>query len=301
MSSGGHHRSVTHYRSASAGPGATIHRVSPKQTLSPHEFSDGGHAMTQELIAEIKETHRMRTDLHRAEKRLTLQIKAIHRRMGAKGKVPSNRDLPSSDGGGDHRPSDTHEMRVPATIPLELGREPIKKERLARERILRKLAMNLDVADWMESVPGFGPLGLAQIIGEAGDLSNYPNPGKLWKRMCLALVNGTIQRRIKGSKALEHGYSPERRSVMWNIGESLIKKSGHYRDVYLERKELEKQRSESGECADRAAEMLKNGSHSESQRKVLESGKLPKGMLHNRARRYTEKRLLRDLWQAWRQ
>jgi hypothetical protein len=53
------------------------------------------------------------------------------------------------------------------------------------DKDIAKLAQQLPVADWMqdEEQRGFGFKSLGIVIGECGDLANYPNPGKLWKRM----------------------------------------------------------------------------------------------------------------------
>lgn len=84
---------------------------------------------------------------------------------------------------------------------------------------------------------GFGLLSLAVIIGEAGDLSNYATPGKLWKRFGLIpyahkgehFAASTL--RSKGKKPdvgwEEAGYSPRRRSIAFNIGEALVKQNGN--------------------------------------------------------------------------
>jgi hypothetical protein len=114
-------------------------------------------------------------------------------------------------------------------------------------------------------------LSLAAIVGEAGDLSNYANPAKLWKRLGLAVMpDGTRQRRVTGVEGLEHGYSPARRSVVWNIGACIVKAGGPLKAVYDARKVYETPRVET------------------------------KGHAHNRAQRYVEKRFVRDLWIAWR-
>lgn len=246
------------------------------------------HSATQspnaDIIAQIRETHRQRQDLHRAEKSLTLQIKAIERRLkrsGGEGQ-PSG-DAHASDatpanqtGDEGHTwidpQSDTADIAYFASLPLQEARALIHKNRLAPERSMAKLAKRLPVYPFVENINGFGAIGLAQIIGEAGDLSNYANPAKLWKRMGLAVINGKSQRRVGGAEALEHGYSPQRRSIMYCIGDSMIKKQNAYRELYLARK-------------------------------VIEEQKMPEGTKlhwHRRAQRYMEKRLLRDLWRAWR-
>jgi hypothetical protein len=141
------------------------------------------------------------------------------------------------------------------------------------EKRLTKLVQQHPVwHDFAEPICGFGAIGLGQIIGEAGDLSNYANPAKLWKRFGVGLVNGERQRKsLDKEKALAFGYNPRRRSVLHVIGDSLIKKQNPYRELYLQRKEYEKAK----------ATQLAPMAH------------------HLRALRYVEKRLLRDLWRAW--
>ncbi|MGH0031723.1 MAG: hypothetical protein ACQGVC_18190 [Myxococcota bacterium] len=260
------------------------------------QVADVTHAEAS-LVSEIREQYKLRVDFHRAEKRLTLQIKAICRRLVA----------------GDPKTNKARAQELykriksqaidPETVAfttywsdLWTCREVLKKQRLSHERELEKLAKQLPVWTWVESMRGFGPLGLGLIVGECGDLAMYANPAKLWKRMGLALVNGERQRKHTDPElSLLHGYAPERRAVMFVIGDSLVKCSGSpYRDLYLSRKLYEQERAE-------AAGM-----------KVVPSAKLPKGKrsnggeymtvghIHNRAQRYMEKRLLRDLWRAWR-
>lgn len=138
---------------------------------------------------------------------------------------------------------------------------------------MRRLATQLPAQTFLAAVPGFGPIGFAQIISEAGDLARYANPGKLWKRMGLAVINGKSQRKCANAEgALEQGYAPRRRSLMYVIGDSLIKKASPFRELYLARKAYEHARAPA----------------------------MSKMHAHRRAQRYMEKRLLRDLWRAWR-
>jgi hypothetical protein len=172
----------------------------------------------------------------------------------------------------------------------------LEAEALLRGHLLRAKkdmeaqARELPIWDaWAKEVTGLGPCNLACILGESGDLSNYSGPAKLWKRFGLA----PGQRKHRDvEKALEAGYSPSRRAVMHVTGSlGLLTKQGTYHEVYLERKRFELVKA--------ADEGLK----------VAPAGKIPKGKtaeyrseghIHMRALRYMEKRLLRDLWRAWR-
>ena len=131
---------------------------------------------------------------------------------------------------------------------------------------LEALAEKLPAAEWVSSVRGFGLKSFALIIGETGDLSNYANPAKVWKRMRMSVEvdkeSGKARREVGG----------RRRSIVWIAGDCLVKQNrGEYRALYDARKEYESGRVET------------------------------KMHAHRRAQRYMEKRLLRDLWRAWRE
>lgn len=145
-----------------------------------------------------------------------------------------------------------------------------------------------------ESILGFGLASFATIIGEAGDLSRYSNHSKLWKRMGLAVMDGKRQGAPgTGASAedwIRHGYSPLRRSHVWNIGDTMLKAQirvvkdaagedtgerisrGEYGAIYLARKAYE----------------------------IAREPEIKPIVAHRRAQRYMEKRLLRNLWRAWR-
>lgn len=182
------------------------------------------------------------------------------------------------------------------------GREPFDRIEAAATREMKRLARTLPVwASFGEGVPGFGEGSLAMIVGEAGDLSAYPKKGHLWKRMGVAVIgagDGVADHRQgnPGSEAdskawIAEGYNRVRRSRLFVLGDSLLKPAGPYRDVYLSRKarELEKA-AEEGLIVAPAASIPKGKA----------SGYRSKGVIHLRAQRYMEKRLLKDLWQAWR-
>lgn len=221
-----------------------------------------------DTIAEIREQWRRRQAWHRAEKSLTLQAKALCRRLAEGGdKKEADRMYKAALGKGAHEMA---EIALAAIFPLDEARKAIETHRKAVEKRLIKLAKALPVASWVEGMRGVGLLSLAAIVGEAGDLGSYANPAKLWKRMGLAVMPDGRQRKIGGMAALDHGYSPARRSVVWNIGACIVKAGGPLKAAYDARKIYEAERVET------------------------------KLHAHNRAQRYVEKRLLRMLWSAWR-
>lgn len=175
------------------------------------------------------------------------------------------------------------------------ARKPFDRIEAATTKGMEKLAQTLPVwSEWAEGVRGFGARSLAVIVGEAGDLSNYPKKGHLWKRMGLAVVDGVRQGGLSKSAAKEawiaHGYNKARRSLMFVIGDVMVKAGDEYRAVYLARKEYERDRAEaSGLTVAPSAKIPKK----------RESEFISDGHIHRMAQRYMEKRLLRDLWQAW--
>ena len=177
-----------------------------------------------------------------------------------------------------------------------MARDPFNRVEKDASKAMDKLAVSLPVWEWADGIRGFGPVSLAIIIAETGDLFNYSNPAKVWKRMGVGIVGdirqGGLANTAKREDWIEHGYSRTRRSRLWNIGDALVKgnRDGRYRTIYLERKEYE--------AAKAKAEGLI----------VAPSASIPKGKaaeyrshghIHRRAQRYMEKRLLRDLWNTW--
>jgi hypothetical protein len=253
--------------------GEATQKMAPNTALPPPSspLSDGEEALvrlsptcrvpTPPSIPVIRELARQRTDLLRAWQRLNNQIKAIERR----GQTACDTQAPLAT------PS-IADSAAPALVHCV---ETTMAARKAVEKQLEKLAKSLPVYEtFTKPTKGLGAGGLALIIGETGDLSQYANPAKVWKRMGLAVIDGGRQRRVAGNAdaALLHGYSPHRRQIMWNIGDSMIKVGDTYRQVYLDRK---------------AYETAKNPDAA----KIVH---------HRRAQRYMEKRILRNLWRAWR-
>jgi hypothetical protein len=150
------------------------------------------------------------------------------------------------------------------------------------ETQMRHLAEQLPAAGWIESVKGFGLLGLGVVAGEAGNLSDYPNPAKLWTRFGLAPRPCYAMTTKSGETAFAE--PKVRRSMIWRQASSMIKTNfdgngenktdGPYRQVYVARKAYENARTDEGR---------------------------PKSLKHadNRAMRYMIKRFLKDLWRAW--
>lgn len=107
------------------------------------------------------------------------------------------------------------------------------------EKKMEKLAKQLPVHSWVEEPEqrGFGSLFLAIVIGETGDLANYANPGKVWRRLGCAphTFDGKTQMgatwrsgkngKLPSAEWEQFGYSPRRRSIAFLIGEGIVKQN----------------------------------------------------------------------------
>lgn len=220
--------------------------------------------MVEPQINLIRELHRAHEDLHNAEKRLVLQIKSIERRYAKMQAVLHATDSHTQSG----RLSPLH------TAHLQLGLDPIQGARKTKQRALERAVKELLVWPWVQSVRGFGPLGLGQIIGETGDLSNYATCRKVWKRMGMHVddVTGKAAHRTTNKEAAERmGYVPRRRAIMYRLGEAFLKVGGPYRLAYDKYKVF---------YVDRNPD-------------------LAPFINHRRALRRAEKDMLRDLWLEW--
>lgn len=278
--------------SAPAGP------KNPRASAAGEAVQSSSDALTaidrfaDPLIAEIVEVWRLRQDMVRAQQGLTLRAKAILRRLSGGDKAAAEKLWRAIIAWRKaKRPEGTNMSLVEEALlgdaprgaleilPHLTALPPFEAQRAALERQLEKLGKRLPVAHLAEEIRGVGTLALAKIAAECGDLSAYEKGvSGVWKRAGLAVIDGERQRKkADAEKALEHGYSPARHAVFWNIGEALLKAqgtgeaAGPYRRVYDARKAYELARGQ------------------------------PLIAAHKRAARYMLKRLLRDVWRAWRE
>ncbi len=251
----------------------------------------------EQLVSYIKEHHKQREDFLRARIRLTHQVKAITRRLcrcEACGYALCKPCQRSADAlwkalatDADHPLLD---KAIPWCGPLLEAADSLEGSIKRTEKRLRDAARQLPVFPWVESVRGLDALGLAQIVGEAGDLSRYPNPAKLWARMGVGIrPDGTRQRLVKGEQG---NYSPARRSILYRVGSSLVFAGGEYKELFDKRKDVETVKAELRGLRVVPAARIPKGE---------EDRFMSEGHRRNRAQRYMEKRLLRDLWRAWKE
>lgn len=112
------------------------------------------------------------------------------------------------------------------------ARRPADQMRALSEKRMAELAIKLPVYKWIESVRGAGAGGLATIVAEAGDLSKYPKPAQLWKRLGFApyegLAGSSWKRETWRTRALtkdewiDNPFSGERYALMHQIAIWLV-------------------------------------------------------------------------------
>lgn len=186
-------------------------------------------------------------------------------------------------------------------LPLDARRKEIENQ-------MAEHALSLPVAPFIKTVAGFDARGLAVIIGEAGNLSNYPDKGRpassgpacLWRRFGLATAKGheakaySTWRKMGGLSAedwTEAGYSPRRLGQLYGVVTVplfMCKSKNKYGEVYIAR---------------RARTMMthpewyidKNG-----KAKISPSGEPSSAHAMEDAKRVMVKAFLEDLWKEWR-
>lgn len=249
------------------------------------------------MIDQIIEIYKLRQDMIKAATKLSLQAQAVIRRASGLGK---DDNVSSIFKEARTNPEHKYHMHV---FPHSLALEPLESQREMYEKELVRLVKQLPAYDFVKGTKGFGDLSFACIIGETGDLSNYSNPAKLWKRLGLAVMNGGVRQGNPGKSAtaedwIEHGYSKSRRSVVWNAGNNFIGGMGKFRPVMSEDVDANQtythyQKLFAKRCR---LEQEKLGFEVEQAKTGKESYKLHAS---NRAKRFVEKRVIRDLWCHW--
>lgn len=304
---------VTEIPGAIALPSTT--RPVPQETLSAPAEADDGHSKAAThsapaIVGEITAVMRRYNDLRRAKQRLLLQAIATCR-IACDGDKEAAAKLFAKP---------TPEI-IAWLVPYMDAMAPLDHAIAEQAKLLEKLGKSLPVYEWCKSVPGLGPRFLSMIVGECGiGPGEYRSVSALWKRMGMAVIDGERQRRVTGDAALVHGYVATRRSLMWNIGGSIMKAQirgekdddgkkieggsraiGEYGQLYLDRKAYELERSNAGAYAEVAAALVKSAKREGKTPNAHNlEGRLSPSHLNNRAKRYIEKRLLRELWKAWR-
>lgn len=234
-------------------------------------------------VDRIVERWRQRQDMMRARLRLELQGQAMCRRLCDGDKVQAAKLWASATKDDEHEIRPLIEPLLTAMVPLLDSQKWIEKDIKASVRQMRLWN------EWAVDIKGFGEVSFGGVIGECAIMpGEYRNPSCLWKRMGMAVIGGERQRKCANAeKAIEHGYNPTRRSLMWNIGGTLMKAQI---------------RNPKGEDGKPIGESVAIGELGQVylDRKVYENTRegVTPILAHLRAKRYMEKRLLRQMWQA---
>jgi hypothetical protein len=178
------------------------------------------------------------------------------------------------------------------------------QERARREADMIAAARLLPVWPWVQSISGIAELGLAVLVGEAGDIGNYPAPGKLWKRLGLACYDGSRQgfvpAEITGEdrkKAwMARGYNPARRAEVYA-----------FVDDTMLRAQWRGDKDEHGVAVSGSDRAVATAAHAIGPYGQVygdrRSWNAARGLMpahaDKEARRFMSKRFIRDLWTAW--
>ncbi len=158
-------------------------------------------------------------------------------------------------------------------LPVDL-RQLLKEHILPKEKDTRKM-MEREVKKhplwlYLSQIRGMGPTLAGRLLHRIGN-REFPSPAHLWS---YAGLDGPGWRKNSHNWALT--------SICFNIAESFQKQpqfSGGYRDIYDKRKEYELTKTSCEKCKEKGFEESCRPAH-----------------INNKARRYTVKIFLKDLW-----
>ena len=264
-----------------------------------------------QVIGELVEYGRLWRDAVRASTGLTNQAKAICRRYlttsQADWEDEKKRAKIVKASAALHAKVIAGECSDAGLSAIVLGFEEARQIFVERQSLFEKQikASVRHLPAWREfgaDVRGISEVWFGLIIGETGNLSNYARHDLVWKRMGLAVIEGERQRKCADAeKAAKHGYAPHRRSTMWVVGNGLIGGMGNgprpmsgedvegredltpYQKLFIRKLRYEAEKDPSARLPDTA-----EGKESYTRAAAA------------RAKRYVEKKFLRDLWVAWR-
>jgi len=159
----------------------------------------------------------------------------------------------------------------------------------AMESNMESQLKQLPIYDWVKSVRGCGVVNVCNVIGVAGDFGSYQHIGALFRKFGLA--EPSSYKDITTNGKTYNSMPRERRAVMWNVGDCLIKQN--FDPIPKGLTEEEK------ETYQRVPNMYRL---IYVDRKVFYAEKYPdatKLHTHRRAQRKMEKEWLRDFYQEW--
>ena len=143
---------------------------------------------------------------------------------------------------------------------------------------------------WCKSIMGIGPVLAAGLIAHI-DIERAETAGQIWR---YAGLDPTMEWK-KGQK---RPFNASLKVVCWKIGESFVKVSNNPKDVYgkiyAARKVYETEKNDAGDYEEYAKTMLEKFNYGKTTDayKAYKAGRLPKGHIHERAKRYAVKMFL---------
>lgn len=168
----------------------------------------------------------------------------------------------------------------------------------AVDRQLTALMRRHPLRSFIDEARGIALPGAARLLGVTGSLDRFSTVSKLWAYLGLHVVDGKAPRRARGTKA---NWSPEGRKTCFVLGENIVRSGGDgpYRAAYDEKKAAYLARKLTGpsECPFGHEHRAKSKGGAEK------PGAAPcsvDGHVHNAAKRYAVKFLLREMWREWR-
>lgn len=151
------------------------------------------------------------------------------------------------------------------------------------------------VGQWARSIKGIGPVIAAGLLAHI-DITKAPTVGHIWRYAGLDPTS-------KWEKGQKRPWNASLKVLCWKIGESFVKVSSYdddvYGKVYLERKAYEERKNEAGDYKTQADAGAARVAKTTEAFKSYAVGKLPKGHLHSRAKRYAVKLFLSHLHEVW--
>jgi len=252
------------------------------RVLTP--MPDGSCSVSATALEALKHTHRNRETWMRAVNRLSNNVSAICRGKVSDGKASAEATaLQKLLRKG--KVDDPHLTAIAG--PLLEAEAILRAHYDGATAELEALTVELPGLAFVDSTPGLGRLGFAQLLAEAGHLCGYSHAWKLWRRF------GVGADQVAGGKLPHTVRSKRRRVVLYRVSDALLKcKASPYRALYLAEKAREREQAEALGIRivpqGQKAACIKKG---EDVLTVLQ--------VHRRAIRHAERELLSDLWAAF--
>jgi len=162
-------------------------------------------------------------------------------------------------------------------------------------QVLDTYSESKELGRWVRQIVGIGPIISAGLLAHI-DLNTMPHVSNLWS---FAGLNPTM----KWEKGQKRPYNENLKVLCaGKIGQSFVYNQNRpndiYGKVYAKRKELEVQRNEAGNNAEKAAEILQKKRFDKKTVAYQNyiAGKFPPAHIHARARRYAVKLFLSHYW-----